>query len=922
MLVDKRPVVVCLSETHVTPDFYDSELEFDGYQIYRVDSDSRHTGGTIIYIMKNIKVSNVQKYCLPKCFWLLSLEIIYNNQIFLILSLYRSPNSNFSNFMNVFEYWCEKNICDNNIKVIVCGDFNVDYFSDTADSVNLKNVIIDLGLENIVKEVTHPTDNGGTLIDWAITNYTDILVADVLQSPKISTHFMVSVRLRNSKAKYTKQIIKSRGRNMDYSEISLKLLDVNWNTAEEDVNKKYKSFYNSVINILDEVAPMKTISISSHYKEWWNAAVKFAIEERDKSYRNFVNHKTEQNRNIYKQMRNTAVKVMRTEKRIYYEKKIDNCKHDVQSLWNTLKTLIPKNIVDTNFLDIDFEHETVSKVEDMPNALNSFYIKSIDKIIDGIDRSDSYFPVDFATKEGSFANFTFIDYATLKKLVFSMPNKGSPDGINMILIKNIYESISEPLLNLINSSLKKGKIPDDIKISTIIPVPKVSKVKKASELRPVNMLSCIEKILERAVYEQVINFIEENKLLTSVQSGFRSKHSCETALQCVLDDWRFSLDKKQATVAVFLDLQRAFETVDRMRLMKKLENFGFGGTVLEWFSNFLTNRKQRVKLKDHVSSELQSERGVPQGSVLGPLLFLIYINDISELEHSCIIHLFADDALIYYSSECLVQCVSTINNSLGIIYKWCCVNLLKINIEKTKYMVISNLQQYNHFTRGNFEIMIGTSKICRVNEFKYLGVVIDRELKFKQHVNQLIKKISFKIRYLSRCSRYLTKWTKTIIFNSLILPHFTYCSSILYILGQNERNRFQKLQNRSMRIILSCSKLTPISEMLNNLKWLSVKHSFLYHSLVFIFKIKNGLAPVYLQNKILYNHNIHKYNTRHRDNFHITSVNNTKAQNSVFFRGLKDYNELPENLKSITSLNNFKKALKYYIFSNIQAVIK
>lgn len=209
-------------------------------------------------------------------------------------------------------------------------------------------------------------------------------------------------------------------------------------------------------------------------------------------------------------------------------------------------------------------------------------------------------------------------------------------------------------------------------------------------------------------------------------------------------------------------------------------------------------------------------------------------------------------------------------------------------------------------------IHVGTDEIERVAKIKYLGVIIDSQLSFKEHAKYICKTIGFKIGFLSRCSGFTSDWTRLTIYNTCILPHFNYCSSILYLLNKNEMDRLQKLQNRGMRLILGCSRLTSIKDMLSTLRWLSVKKYVTFFTLVFVHKIKNDLAPKYLQDMLVYNTNIHNYNTRTNLNFHLQTYRKKSSQNSLFFKGLSEYNDLPVDIKNSSTLNIFKSRLRKY----------
>lgn len=359
-----------------------------------------------------------------------------------------------------------------------------------------------------------------------------------------------------------------------------------------------------------------------------------------------------------------------------------------------------------------------------------------------------------------------------------------------------------------------------------------------------------------------------------------------------------------------MDLKRAFETVDKKRLITKLSNYGIRELALNWIMDYLDNRKQVTKIKEIVSTETINIHGVPQGSTLGPLLFLIYINDIVGVIKDCKIHLFADDTLIYFCHSNLEQLVNTLNDELHNVYKWLNLNLLKLNVNKTKFMLISSNTVYNEFKSGNYKINVGNSDIEIIDRIKYLGFIVDRNLNFKEHAIYIINKISKNINLLSRLAPSLTQWSKITVYNTLILPHLTFGSSVLYLINRNELNRLQKLQNRAMRIILNVPKDTPIKTMLRSLDWLSVEYYIEYQSMILIYKMRNSLTPKYLTDKLVENTSVHNYNTRTRNEFHVMTKNKKRSERSIFHKGVLRYNELPEMIKSKTSLARFKTSLK------------
>lgn len=913
MVIDINPVLICLSETHLTEDIYDMEIELRGYKVYRVDSSSRHTGGALIYVKDNFKIFDVREEKVNKTYWLISLKIFYITRTYQIVSLYRSPNSSTQMFLESLEKWCEEYIHDG--EVLLTGDFNIDWLKNGSYSDKLKNLVHDMGLENVVEEITYRTQQGGTMIDLILTNV-DVGI-QVLDIPKIGDHRNITVSLKTIKKTVSNKsvLVRSRGRNIDFVSISTLLQNVNWGYKLYDINDKYTDFVRKTLDILSEVAPKRTVRILPHYQEWWNEKVKTATDDRDKHYKIYTQNQSLENWEVYKQKRNVAVKVMKLEKKKFMQSKIDSNRNNPKEMWKTLKSFIPTNVPCPKFDSIKFQDGSIETDNlNMCQKLNEYYVKSIETIVDQIPLIPNY-PIKEKILSVKLNHFGLIGTDELKNIIFSLPCKGSPDDISAELLKKCFDEIANPLINIVNTSLELGVVPNDSKISVIVPVPKIPNTNEAHLLRPINMISTMSKIIEKTVYMKIIAYLESNNMITMFQSGFRSKHNCETALQYVINEWKTGIENNLITLSVFLDLQRAFETVDRTRLLKKLHCIGIDGSALNWMVSYLDNRKQITRINNVTSDYIRNNIGVPQGSILGPLLFLVYINDLVDVVGSCSVHLFADDALLYFTDTNKETCFYNINRAMEAISEYCDGNLLKINIQKTKWMVICGIKQYHEVLKCNSTVRINGSPIERVDKFKYLGVIIDRELKFKDHANSLIKTIAFKINYLRRCSRCLTMWSKHVIYNTLILPHFNYCSTILYLLNQNEIQRLQKMQNRAMRIILCCSRTERTQVMLERLRWLPIKKYLLLNALIFIFKIVKGLVPQYLQNSLSYGRDIHEYFTRSKDNIRLPKVSKSCSHNSIFVRGMREYNELPIDIKDSPNLMIFKRKLRHFFLN-------
>jgi hypothetical protein len=516
-------------------------------------------------------------------------------------------------------------------------------------------------------------------------------------------------------------------------------------------------------------------------------------------------------------------------------------------------------------------------------------------------------------KSCSLNEFNMLTMDELKNIVSNLNSKKcSVDSVTVDVLKKCFDVCGDGLLNIVNTSLRVGGVPDAWKCSTVTPVPKITDPTNPSHLRPINMLPIYEKILEIAVHKQISQYFETNELLYKYQSGFRKNMSTEDALQLVISNWRNYLNNKNIVGAVMLDLKRAFETIDRKILLDKLRVYGIGNTVLRWFESYLTNRKQKTKIGQYISDVIDNNIGVPQGSVLGPLLFIIYMNDLSNVTKDVSINLFADDTLVYVNGKNVTYVCDVLNRELKNMSIWFAVNKLKLNVSKTTAIVIANSKitiERNFLLNPTASIIIDNENVPFSDNVKYLGLLIDSCLTFDEHVNYVAKKVSKKIGYLNRISNFLTPWTKQMVYKTIISPHFEYCSSLLFNTSQKNFDVLQKLQNRGMRSILKCHPRTPREIMIKTLCWLTVKQRVAYRVLLFLYKVYKGNAPNYLREQVKTNSEVHTHNTRFCNKFHLPQQNNSKSQKSIFINGVKLFNKVPDEVKNNVCKNKFK----YYI---------
>lgn len=846
--------------------------------------------------------------------WLISLEIRIDKENYMLSTIYHPPQVNDNLFLEAFENFLDNNINYNGTLLII-GDFNFDLSKDSFYANKCKNLIFQNGLYQIVKKHTRITQHSSTLIDYIITNDKHIS-HEVRLTPKISDHSILTVNINGERKgnKITK-INKRSFKNYKVENFHDKLIDNNWNNRISDVNITANLFITTVKNVLESLCPKIEISIPEKYvnNKWINSDIINKMKIRDTKYEIAVITKCQEDWNSFKEIRNEITAMIRTEKEKYFNMVIEENKSNSREMWKNLKIILPGNRKlpgnTVKFSNLETSQEHIICVE-----FNKYFLESIKEIVTNISKyNNEYDILDKVEKHAPFPKFEKIDLPHLKKIVYSLKNTaGVEDDISTKILKDAFLVIGNRFLDVINNSIEGGIFPTEWKLSVIIPVPKVTNTIMCQEYRPINTVPPYEKALEIVVKEQLVNYCDKNSIIVPNQSGFRKNHSCETVILNICDTWLKAIDNGDIVVAVFLDFRRAFETIDRCLLLKKLEKMGICDTALKWFQSYLSHRTQKVKYNNCTSPAMVTKYGVPQGTVLGPILFILYINDMIKCVDKCQIKMFADDTMLYIKGKNIVNLIHTINHELKIIFEWLCDNSLCINVNKCKYMIIASKHKLNNVD-DNHIVKINDINLDRVKEMKYLGVIIDENLNLKKHANYIMNKMSKKVSFLYRIGNSLSMFTKILIYKAIIAPHIDFCSSILFNLNQNQIQQLQKIQNRAMRIILKCNRYTPIRTMLDVLNLMNINQRIVYRTLIIIYKIKNKMLPSYLFNEMKYVNDIHDYSTRNANNFFIDTFNRASTEKSVLSKGLKLYNNLPVPIKNSQNLNSFKKMLSNYV---------
>ena len=506
----------------------------------------------------------------------------------------------------------------------------------------------------------------------------------------------------------------------------------------------------------------------------------------------------------------------------------------------------------------------------------------------------------------------------VNKLLSQLPRKssGGHDNISNILLKEIGPSILPILVDLFNDSINKGIFPDIMKLAEVIPLHKGKEKFVESHYRLISLLTTISKLLEKLVCKRVYDFLNRTGQINPTQYGFQANHSCDNAVNHLVGRVVKNLEKKNDTVAVFLDLSKAFDTLEHEIVLSKMYRYGIRGVPLQWFKDYLSNRKIRVRCKptsvghDVVSDTYDIQYGTPQGSCLGPLIFLIFCNDLNlHLDYMDCLQ-FADDTTLMYSHSNPNYLAFCIENDLTNVQDWFRANKLTLNVEKTVYMKF----QGKNSKETDLKLELNGVTIPRVCSTKFLGTWIDDKLSWQTHISNTVTRLNAKLGLMYRSKNFLTTHAMRILYFVQFQSVLTYAGVVWGpMITEHRLSQLQKLQNKA---IMQIKPKQAIIDSMKVLNILSVKKLIRLETLKLGYKVCNGMLPKPLETSIMTDHNQqstakrHNYNTRLKHVPNLPKVTNTIYRNSSLFDCVKQYQKLPVRLQQEAKYAKFVKKVK------------
>ena len=926
-LADKgHPIdILLICETFLT-DGKVSSCQIDSYTLVETHRSHRRGGGVAIYINKNIKFEerlDLQIFIdgqIESHF----IEIELNKKPVIIGEIYRVPSSDLDSFFEKYTMLLEK-INSENKTLILGTDQNIDYLKihDHGKTANFLDLNLSSGLLPMITRPTRITYKSATLIDNIYTNDINHVRSAILLSD-ISDHLPCCLFF-GQKTKYAPLKVTTRKLN-DKKVLSIKnhLSNIDWEYIEHlNTDQAYEAFMQEMTNALDIYAPKRVITVSPKNvirDEWMTNGLLKSSKTCNRLYKQQLGQSRNSTKYTkYAEYRNEYNRLKRHAKRSYYSIKIEEFRNDSKKLWGLINKAISKS---RNKMDLPIKIKDVNDLyiygsKSIANAFCSFFTNVGPNLASTIPTSSkpyNEYVKDISCNDSLFMSPT--DEMEVYKIISHLKNKTSSgyDEINNILLKQLGEVVSLPLSKIFNKSITEGIFPKQMKLADIVPIYKSKDRLSCTNYRPVSLLPVVSKVLERIIYKRLYHHLLANDLLYNSQYGFRNKHSTANAVTEFVGKVLYGFEKEECTLGMFLDLSKAFDTIDHKMLLEKLEKYGVRGLANSWFRSYLGNRWQQVKYTNKIRSDpLAVQCGVPQGSVLGPLLFIIYTNDIYMCLKSCSCILFADDTTVYISGKDQSQLSKLMMEDMKRLTDWFRANKLSLNLSKTNAILFR--PKGVQLNQGLY-LKFGNEVIEFVSETKFLGMTIDEHLTWLKHITKVRLKISSSLFMLRNVRNLVSPEIKRMLYMSLLNSHMVYGLLIWGPMSAaGERSKIYKQQKKAVRIIHSAKFNAHASPLFKKYEILAINDLILLELGKFMFSYVHGDLPSPLLKLFESNSEFHNYNTRGRHDAITPKFINGLTGKSYLVKGPSIWTGLSYDLKHSPSMKNFTKKYREAVLS-------
>lgn len=803
--------VLVLSETWLHANINDSLIYNENYKVYRLDRKVKlpsgvvkKGGGLCMFIRNNIKVEHDQAFFLSDG----DIEVMHLNlkkgfeSRINVVGIYRPPNGNLTLGLDKLNGILKDVKQTYKGELTVLGDFNIDYKIQTDRSVQrLKDMETDFGLTQVIESITRRTAKHETMIDLIFTDMKFVSKSGVIDMA-ISDHYLTFlVKKKERNCKDSKTITCRSFNNFDLEAFKADLRLFNFASITDlDIEEAWTLLWNHIIQTCDYHCPVVTFTARLK-PDYIDNELMRRMKHRDRAFRVAWKSGKPEDLNHAKSLRQNITKDLRTIKRKFILTQLNLTKGNAKKFWNVINTsfFMVQGISMTQILD-DKTNNLLSGFL-AAEYVNSYFCnisKNMSVDLPTPDVNDLNIDIDRTNLSEDWPPLLNSDVVLnrIKKIDISKAS-GFPQ-INSRLLKEALACLHVEFTHVLNLGLEQCRFPGCWKSATVVVIPKKGNSTLASNLRPISLLPLTGKIMEFFINQYLITFMTEQNLFAPQQMGFRKDYSttecCFTLVKDILD----ATNEGLISIAIYIDLAKAFNTVNHSILIRKLTAIGLPKKFIKLLISYLELRTQHTIFDGCTSGEDHIIDGVPQGSILGPTLFLCYINDLPNMNLGCKVCLYADDTVLYLSGADEETIVGQLNYSLYILGIWCRDNRLTVNAGKTKAMVFNaKKSEASQIPK----LMYNQEPLEFVDKYLYLGVTVDNNLNFLAHVNKIISACNQKLFTLSKIRKYITQGIAITLYKSLILPILDYGDVFYSCVPNTYLDKIQKLQNKALRIV-------------------------------------------------------------------------------------------------------------------------
>jgi len=590
-------------------------------------------------------------------------------------------------------------------------------------------------------------------------------------------------------------------------------------------------------------------------------------------------------------------------------------KANLKKSWEVMKKIINKKKDVLYSRKFKISDQVVSDNKTIADHFNNFFVNigpNLSRKILNSEHDALHYVNDINLGESIYLRSTTVDEVT--RIIHELKDSSCGyDEISARVIKDTYHIYLTPLIHLINLSLAQGVFPNELKIARVVPLYKSGDSQSISNYRPISILSVFSKVFERVMQCRLLDFLDKHDLLDKSQFGFRKNHSTITALTVLIDKILTGFHNGDMTLGIYLDFSKAFDTIDHRILIRKLNEYGIRGIALKWLKEYLSNRQQYVSFNNCNSDYQSITCGVPQGSILGPLLFILYINDLPKVSEILFPILYADDSNIFIQGKKLSHMVSLLNSEMEKIADWVKANKLSLNLNKTFFMIFKTRKRNVNMSD---DVRIMNHKVVRVFDIKFLGVILDCHLTWDRHVTYIRSKIAKSCGIISKTKKVLNRKTLVTLYYSFMYPYLVYAIELWGNSSKHNIDILFKIQKKVLRMICNTSYHAHSSPLFNDLNILNVHKLYQYQLSLFMYKINRNLCPSVL--KLMLEDYIitHEYHTRQYYKYNLPFYRLSICQKTVKYKGIMVWNYIIDHLNIDYTIVTFKKYLKIFLINN------